>query len=1100
MNNIRKLFFLLFTTGAALLPLLSYSQVGKKISYKKIDVLASVVCEKGGSLTPVKEGSNAKLEKREDGGIDAKFEARSTRWRTMNFAFVANDNCSVVLSLKGTSQHRSAFFDNVKLNGKLLSNGDFQNGLENWQAGKKSKKKPSISQGSSPKFGGDVCAEVPVGASLTRKLSFKKGEKVLISIESSYDDEWRDCSLVDISSLANANYKGDLTPSTIPPYKGMRSPKNPVNVSGMKFKIISPKDNDNKTIIYPALNVGGTVIDLEKNPIKGKYLYLLHSVADGSSNSIGKILINFKDGRTKNFNVVHAVDVGWVGDKKAYDNALPVYVDDKKSGKGTVYMSKFDTKGGDALGEISKITFSSSKPWLIFGATVSSREVETTENFVFDPNVWKPVAGESYEVVAGSALDLSDAVEAPAGKYGRVIVGKSGNFEFSNRPDVPVRFKAANFFGLIGRFGNSIKTHEEIDKYVKMLKKQGFNAIRWRFVMGGEFSAPYVLKPLNEDLYDYFLYALGREGIYSFFYICSHHTGDPSFTWNDRFTVKVKMMLGDKPTREAWRKLAKMQLEHVNPYTKKAWKDDPSIATIEYWNEFELGIVVYTAITEEGRKLVNQKFAEYLAKRYKDVPEFLAACEREGTPWIFDGDFTKFEQIDMSKSHTNRAKNPIFARFVLDAMVDMQDFCKKVVRDEIGMTAPAHQNNCLGSLLWTYLSTVGGDYTAINTYHSHPSSYDLGATVGQTSSIEKNLISYWRKTAGKRIAGMPIAVTEYQHCYFNKFAHEAGVVFPAYSALQGFDALVAFDSPVAEEAGRMGFFSIGTNPVFRASDFLTHFLFARGDVARSPKRTDIIIDKSFVEKSPDLPFGLNQEQVKISLMTGFAVAFPDVVKTKVKPADMSLAPIGASAIVTEQQFSSAGETFGKKFKVDDIVPIFKKRGVLPNDNISDPKNGIFQSDTGEITMRAKERELTVVTPKSVAAVVNETTKPMSLGALAFESFSAKGTLAVVSIDNKPLVDSSRMVLVISTDTVPTDAKYSNTRLRISTWGKAPALIETAKLSAKLKVAQGKKFVVYPLKISGERLAPISVENANGVLNLDIDTSKNPSLYFEIVAN
>lgn len=176
-------------------------------------------------------------------------------------------------------------------------------------------------------------------------------------------------------------------------------------------------------------------------------------------------------------------------------------------------------------------------------------------------------------------------------------------------------------------------------------------------------------------------------------------------------------------------------LEHVNPYTKKAWKDDNSIAALEYWNEFELGVVVYPAITQEGRDLIRKKFAAYLAKRFKNPREFLSYCEKIGKPWKVEGAFETFEEVDVSP-YPNRAGNPVFARFIIEAMEDMQAFCEKVVREEIGMKVPTHQNNCIKNVYWTYLSSEGGSYTAVNTYHMHPSSYSLGANVPDKSSIE----------------------------------------------------------------------------------------------------------------------------------------------------------------------------------------------------------------------------------------------------------------------------------------------------------------------------------------------------------------------------
>ena len=134
-----------------------------------------------------------------------------------------------------------------------------------------------------------------------------------------------------------------------------------------------------------------------------------------------------------------------------------------------------------------------------------------------------------------------------------------------------------------------------------------------------EFDAPYRLKPEIQDMYDYYVYALKRGGVYIFYYICSNDDGSSDFRWDERGTLKAKMMLGDKTVRENWRKLAKMQLEHFNPYTKTYLKDNPVIATLEYWNEFEIGADNYPALTAEGKALVKSKFAEFLRKKYGTV-------------------------------------------------------------------------------------------------------------------------------------------------------------------------------------------------------------------------------------------------------------------------------------------------------------------------------------------------------------------------------------------------------------------------------------------------------------------------------------------------
>lgn len=65
----------------------------------------------------------------------------------------------------------------------------------------------------------------------------------------------------------------------------------------------------------------------------------------------------------------------------------------------------------ETAGKIESIKFESKKDWIIAGVTISSREVNTTENYVFDPKIWKPLDIDTLEVMDGSALDLSAEVE-----------------------------------------------------------------------------------------------------------------------------------------------------------------------------------------------------------------------------------------------------------------------------------------------------------------------------------------------------------------------------------------------------------------------------------------------------------------------------------------------------------------------------------------------------------------------------------------------------------------------------------------------------------------------------------------------------------------
>ena len=91
-----------------------------------------------------------------------------------------------------------------------------------------------------------------------------------------------------------------------------------------------------------------------------------------------------------------------------------------------------------------------------------------------------------------------------------------------------------------------------------------------------------------------------------------------------------------------------------------------------------------------------------------------------------------------------------------------------------------------------------------------------------------------------------------------------------------------------------------------------------------------------------------------------------------------------------------------------------------------------------------------------------------------------------------------MVLVLATDTVTSGVDLSIARRKINAWGKPPILVQTAKLSAELKLDASKKFDFFRLKMNGARAEKIPFEIENGVMKIELDTSEHVGLFFEIV--
>ncbi|MBQ6534254.1 MAG: hypothetical protein IJI37_03720, partial [Opitutales bacterium] len=217
-------------------------------------------------------------------------------------------------------------------------------------------------------------------------------------------------------------------------------------------------------------------------------------------------------------------------------------------------------------------------------------------------------------------------------------------------------------------------------------------------------------------------------------------------------------------------------------------------------------------------------------------------------------------------------------------------------------------------------------------------------------------------------------------------------------------------------------------------------------------------------------------------------------------ADLLMAPSGFAEIFSQDWFSDVEVPKGGNFSIEDFAEVMRQKKILPPENISDPKNGVFQTDTGEITMRANESLLKVATPRT-EAVSLLAGKGEKIGALEVVSTSENAAIALSSLDGNPISKSSRMLLIFSTEDRNTGETFSNDGVVLLNRGRSPVRLRAAKLELLADLDKSKKFALYPLHSNGERRDKIaSVSAAGGKAKISIDTAalKNgPTVFFEL---
>jgi len=714
------------------------------------------------------------------------------------------------------------------------------------------------------------------------------------------------------------------------------------------------------------------------------------------------------------------------------------------------------------------------------------------------------------KIKADSALDLSNSLEAgPAGKYGRAIINKQGALAFEKRPSKAVRLQGfSGFFSIIRRFNNSDPkvSKKLIVEYAKLTRRQGYNAIRPhvsdRYLMEGA-QKDCEFNKVKLDNMDRLISEMKKNGVYTFLTIAAYCVGHKNVgkAFRGRNDMKLRMLLGDEKYRKYWKITAEKMLNHVNPYTGIAWKNDPAIVCVEFYNEQSMGLFHINRISSKTRNLLNQRWQEWLQSKYKNTTALAKAWSEPSLAKYKNFSHLKVSGTELYGANSNHYD---FCSFKKELVLKQISWYEDVVR-KTGYKGLITQYNILRSMFGAVARWEKSQIICSNGYFCHPSKQTKpGSRCGQMSSIS-TLARYWRSICASRFANRPLFVSEFNHSFWNKYQHEGGLVFSAYSAFQGFSALFIHQDAVDWEMKRHNIdFSVARSPISRANEFISSCLFTRGDVKQAQKRVDIQITNKFLENRKNLSSAINTEQSKIALLTGFAVTFPQLPiplqVAKTTKANIDLFPNKGAIIKKSDWFVEIVDSKDKSFSLSDFINKLKVNGILAANNISDSTKGLFQNETGQITMRSKENFIKVHTDKT-EGVSLEANKSEKIGALTVERSSVNACITACSIDGRKISLSSRIVFIYSTEIANSGMVFSGDRVTLYKTGSLPLLMRCGKLRAKLKNINAAKMSLYALSINGSRKEKLPLIIKDGILNIKIDTSKlkhGPTVFFEIV--
>ncbi|MBQ8755450.1 MAG: carbohydrate binding domain-containing protein [Lentisphaeria bacterium] len=711
-----------------------------------------------------------------------------------------------------------------------------------------------------------------------------------------------------------------------------------------------------------------------------------------------------------------------------------------------------------------------------------------------------PINTRNLAVRKGSALDLSALVDAPAGKYGRAILSPDGHIVFEKK-SVPQRF-----FGFSSGLDDNVWKNSSdkdfpklISEYARAVRAQGYNLIRMHgfdaWLMAGSTKD---MNPLPKyiDRWDRIVWEMKQQGIYLQLNLFAFWLYSSEKDWfqvaEKRMANKVLFIIGEPNLRKRFAQSARMVLNHKNPYTKLAWKDDPVFIAVEYYNELGLGIEYASRMQQfypEDYRFLKNKWKDFLNRKYADIPQ---AKRPYNAKILADPPLPVF--WDRSQLRVD------YDEFWYTNLKETYRFCDQVMKDcgykGLTLQCPMPALRC-AAVSWEGVQIVDA-----HGYHCHPDGGEQpGAIVDQVSSIA-NGASLFRYPFGGRIYGRPFFFNEHNYVFRNPYQYEKPVALDAYAALNDWDSLAIHSEAVAlSNNQRASSFMAANNPVLRSGEFLSALFFLRRDVTPAKHKVAVALTRDYVFKPGNSAYALSPTQSRISLLTNTASIFTDLprysrVPQPQKP-DMVFSPAGSAEIVWHGWFAQAKENAVNDPSLESLINAMRRRGILPIGNRTDPGRGIYQSESGEITLYAKEKKVTVITPKS-EAVALIAGKREKLGTLEIRKNSVNTLIGLGSVDNKPLKNSKRMVLILSSRIANTNMQHDPTGQYLRVVGTYPILYHCG--NYELLIRRKDKLRCWALSLTGERCQELPlIRSANGwLLALDMAKLKNgPTPFFEL---
>jgi hypothetical protein len=742
---------------------------------------------------------------------------------------------------------------------------------------------------------------------------------------------------------------------------------------------------------------------------------------------------------------------------------------------------------------------------------------------------WVPVKDVSMEIESGSILDFTSLLPPVSPTQERLTLNAQGQWIKPSKPNQPLRF-------LIGSLGFGVNLggmpdHALVDRYVKQYRMRGYQMVRLDFLesmlMEGR-QQDFDYNPEQLDRFYYLVHVLKQNGMYLILNGLSNGNGGYGNV-TERWISKKHLHAGiyfDSEQQAHWKKLIKTMYGQVNPYTQQTTLQDPVLAGLILVNEGNLVFLNRQGVSPS----LQPHFANWLQQKYGNQAQLQQAWGNE----LKAQEYIDKRNISFPKPDAWTSKR------MADTQAFFYDTEKKTVAWMTSYVRSLGYQGLVSSYnLWhapaAHASRGQLPWVDMHNYFAHPEYLPNGMMRVNQDSMLATGANYIRELAIARHWGKPFTVTEHGQVFWNPYRRENSLALPAYAALQGWSGICqhsgAVDLSYAPTVGRKQIihpFAVGTDPIARVTETLAALLYLRGDVSPAKHSIDVRFGPkdAFVQSAHlgSMPADVTQ----LSLLTGIGLSWQESATALVASKQEAQMQLGDSEIRLIKAQSgneeSAPSNFAKKLegwiqqhatsllyparKIPQLanvrfsahVDALKQFGWLPPNNLTNPSQLIFHSDTNELLLEAAQKLMTVVTPNTEAIMFSQAAS-QSLNQLSVLTAQHGALVAVSAMDQQPLASSQRMLLILATDARNSQMQFTDgTSSTMRNLGKPPVLLQANKIKLALKSPYRQKLKVYALNLRGQRMSAINLKQTDTSIEFELDIQQlkhGATTYFEI---